>query len=62
MSLHATGNQSYANDLQTFFGQYQENAGTPTYDINYDNVYWAANLLAANLTGSGSYHKQVQVM
>ena len=59
-----TGNMSYLTDAQNFYSLHinEESGNDGQLITDWNNVYWASNLLLANLTGTGAYHDAVQVM
>ena len=57
------GNLSYLTDAQNFYQLHlnEESGDDGELLTDWDNVYWASNVLLANLTNTGAYHTAVQV-
>ena len=57
------GNFSYLTDAQNFYQLHlnEESGNDGELLTDWNNVYWASNVLLANLTNTGAYHTAVQV-
>ena len=57
------GNSSYLTDAQNFYTLHLSSESGLDSELltDWNNVYWASNLLLANLTGTAAYHDAIQV-
>ena len=62
-SCHAAGNGSYLSDAQNFYTLHLSSESDLDSELltDWNNVYWASNLLLANLTGTAAYHDAIKV-
>lgn len=61
--IWCAGNTSYLTDAQNFYSLHINSEGGNDNQLltDWNNVYWASNLLLANLTGTAAYHDAIKV-
>lgn len=56
------GDATYYTDVNTYYQLHLANEATLDAELitNWDNLFWASNVLLANITGSGAFHQASQ--
>lgn len=59
--LHA-GDGMYYNNVNTYYERHLNSEDDADADLitDWDNLFWASNVLLANVTGSGAFHQATQ--
>eukprot|EP00884_Botryococcus_braunii_P018967 jgi/Botrbrau1/5754/Bobra.0134s0026.2 len=60
----ATGNSSYLNDVNKYYEAHKRLEGDRDKSLvtNWDNLFWASNVLLATTTDAGAFHIATQVL
>lgn len=58
----SAGEEAYYTNVNLYYQQHLDNESDLDDDLitNWDNLFWASNVLLANVTDSGAFHQASQ--